>query len=642
METLAVRPRPQFTLAGVRVEPDRNVLTGAGAPVRVEPKVMDVLVALAAAGGDVVSREALIDSVWAIDFGGDESVSRAVSLLRKALKEAGLGEDAIETVTKRGYRLAIAPAPAGEPDPAPQPPSSDLPAPAPRRRLFAIAATLLVLALGAAAAFAFMRGAPVTKADRPVVAVLPFDDLSPGGDYAWFAEGLADELIDNLARVPDIVVIGRTSSFQFGHTDLDARAIGEKLGARYLIEGGVRRDGDALRISATLIDTRDRATLWSESFDRKTGDVFAAQADLARAIVSALNVRMSIWDPARMIGTSNTQAFDAFLLGRAYLRAEGAENILRATEQFRRAIALDPKYLHAYWGLNAALSVYDFWHPDKLPAANAERAEVRAAIARLSPGDSGIDHLQAWALAADGKMTDADRVFRKILAGQPAEGCTQKAYVETLLFGRFAKYDASCFALFREQDPYDLSIAENNQFLAHMIGRDDIASAEYERSKAIPGGPALGDIYAFLRAFKAGDRVRARERFKAVIDFLPARVEEFDAVYETFNDDARVRDLLNAARVNPANQDPTRLVMIAKLLAIYGDPAGAADALNRHFLKAGGTWWQELWMPEHAATRREAAFREIIREKGFEKLFRESGKWNDFCRPLSDAEFECF
>lgn len=651
LDTLSISARTPFTLSGVRVEPDRNLLVGAGAPVRVEPKVMDVLCALAAAEGEVVSREALISGVWSIEFGGDESVSRAVSLLRKALKEAGLGDDAIETVPKRGYRLTVDPAPTREAEASPESPSAPSPpptnvvpptTPARRRWSGALAALLAILVLGAAAAFYILRQAPIASADRPVVAVLPFDDLSPGGDFAWFAEGLADELIDNLARVPDIVVIGRTSSFQFGHTDLDARVIGEKLGARYLIEGGVRRDGDNLRISATLIDTRDRATLWSESFDRKTGDVFAAQADLARAIVNALNVRMSIGDPARMIGTGNTQAFDAFLLGRAYLRAEGAENIVRATEQFRRAIALDPNYVHAYWGLNAALSVYDFWRPDKLQAANAERAEIRAAIARLSPGDIGVEHLEAWALAADGEMAEADRRFRKLLRGEPAQGCTQKAYVETLLFGRFVEYDASCFAIFREQDPFDLSIAENNQFFAHMIGRDDIAAAEYERSLTIPGGPGLGDIYAFLRAFKSGDRAKARERFKAVIDFLPARIAEFDAVYEHFNDDARVRDILNEARINPANQDPTRLVMIAKLLAIYGDPAGAADALNRHFLKAGGTWWQELWMPEHAATRAQPAFREIIREKGFEKLFRKSGRWNDFCRPISATEFECF
>jgi TolB-like protein/DNA-binding winged helix-turn-helix (wHTH) protein len=633
--------------------------------VRVEPKVMDVLFTLAAARGEVVSREALIGAVWAVDYGGDESVSRAVSLLRKALKEAGLGEGAIETVPKRGYRLTIAPAQDEPPNTALSPAAGASAPPPPllsKRRYFGvIAAALSVILMIAVAAVAYNRDSallmgtgvkglfaektPARRAaltEPPVIAVLPFDDLSPGGDFAWFSEGLADELIDTLSRAPGLTVIGRTSSFQFRATNLDARAIGEKLGAHYLIEGGVRRDGDDLRISAMLIDTRDQTTVWSESFDRKIGDVFAAQADLARAIVAALNIRMSIGDPARMVGTANTQAFDAFLLGRAFLRAEGPENILRASEQFRRAIALDPDYLDAHFGLIGSLAVYDFWHPDKLAAARAERAEAIAAIARIEPDNPAIDILGAWTLAESGDIVGADRLFRKSFAGQKPTGCSNIAFVETLLYGRFAKDYASCFEIFRQFDPLDLSTAENNQFQAHMIGRDDVAAAEYQRSLSIPGGPGLGEIYAFLRDFKAGDRASAQARFKTIADFLPARIEEFDAVHEHFNDDARVREILNAARVNPANQDPTRLVMIAKLLAIYGDPAGAADALNRHYLQAGGTWWQELWMPEHAATRREAAFREIIRAKGFERFFRETGQWNDFCRPVSDAEFECY
>lgn len=648
MDTLSISARLAFSLSGVRVEPDRNLLVGAGAPVRVEPKVMDVLCALAAAGGEVVSREQLIAAVWSLEFGGDESVSRAVSLLRKALKEAGLSDEAIETVPKRGYRLTVMQAPAPQENPAVRPaaapcPAPDLSAPPPRRRAGALAAAFLLLILGVAVGLFFVhRDPPAAPGSPAVVAVLPFDDLSPNGDHGWFADGLADELIDNLSRVPGLVVIGRTSSFQFRRSNLDAREIGEKLGAHYLIEGGVRRAGDELRISAMLIDTRNQATLWSETFERSTEDVFAAQADLARAVVSALNIRMSMGDPARMMGTGNTQAFDAFLLGRAYVRAEGADNILRATEQFRRAIALDPNYLEAHFGLIGALGVYDFWRPDKLPAARAERAEAIAAIARIEPGSPAVDILGGWTAADNGDMITADRLFRKVFAGQRAARCSDIAFVETLLYGRFADDYASCFSVFRDIDPFGLSTAENNQFQAHMVGRDDIAAAEYERSLSIPGGPGLGEIYAFLRAFKAGDRVTARQRFKSVIDFLPARIAEFDAVHQHFNDDARVREILNAARVNPANQDPTRLIMIAKLLAIYGDPAGAADALNRHFLKADGAWWQELWMPEHAATRREAAFREIMREMGFEKFFRANGEWNDFCRPLSETEFECF
>jgi tetratricopeptide (TPR) repeat protein len=350
---------------------------------------------------------------------------------------------------------------------------------------------------------------------------------------------------------------------------------------------------------------------------------------------------MSIGDPAHMIGTSNTQAFDAFLMGRAYLRAEGPENILRAADQFRRATAIDPKYVDAWFGLIAALSVYDFWHPDKLKAANAERKAAFDALSRIAPMSGGVGEMKAWALAEKGDIAGADAQFHRIFIGQRAKGCSQLSFIETLLYGRAAEGYDKCFALFREFDPFDLSIAENNQFLAHMIGRDDIAIAEYERSKAIPGGPGLGEIYAFLRAFRDGERVAARAHFRALIDFLPARIAQFEAVYENFDDAPRVRAILNEARIDPANQDPTRLVMIAKLLAICGDPEGAADALRRHFLDAGGTWWQELWMPEHAATRREAAFRDIIREKGFERFFRKTGKWNDFCRPVSETEFEC-
>lgn len=660
MNTPSQFARAPFALGDVRVEPDRNALFAGGEILRIEPKVMDVLVALAAAGGEVVSREALIESVWAVDFGGDESVSRAISLLRKALKEAGLGESAIETVTKRGYRLTI---PAGE---SRESPASGNAAPSERAgaeatrnvRKFPLRAIMIAAAAAAFAAlgaFLFHWTAGSTPAERPVVAVLPFDDLSPGGDYAWFAEGLADELIDNLARVDGIVVIGRTSSFRYGHTDLDARTIGNQLGARYLIEGGVRRDGEKLRVSAAIVDTRDQATLWSETYERANEHVFDVQADLARAIVRALNARMAVRDPAQLIGTKNPAAFDAFLMGRAYLRAEGPENILRAADQFRRATDLDPDYLHAWLGLEATLSVFDFWHPDKLKEAQAERAAALEKAVSLAPDDHGLKMMQAWVKAANGDIPGADQLFRKSFRGPGADHvfekifkdkrgdeCTDRAFVEILLYGRINPAFAKCLVVFREQDTLDLSIAENNQFLAHLIGRDDIARAEFDRSLKIPGGPGVGEIYAFLRAFAAGDKAAARAHFRSLIDFMPAKITQFEAVYENFNDDARVREILNEARLDPANQDPTRLVMIAKLLAIYDDPEGAADALRRHFLEAGGTWWQELWMPEHAKTRQQAAFREIIRSKGFEKLFRETGEWNDFCRPVSETDFECF
>lgn len=642
LNTPAQRTRSAYAISHVRVEPDRNALIAGGETVRVEPKVMDVLCELADAGGDVVSRDELINRIWGVEFGGDESVSRAVSLLRKALKEAGLGDGAIETLSKRGYRLTI-PVAAAAPNSETETAATEHEPAQPRFGWRAIAALAGLLILAASIAlFTSTRNAGADPAEPPVVAVLPFDDLSPSGDYVWFAEGLADELINTLARVPEIVVIGRRSSFLFHGSDLGASEIGDRLGARYLIEGSVRRDGGRLRISVTLIDTKDQATVWSESYDRPSENVFDVQTDLARSIVIALNARMTGLYYAEKSGTKNPAAFDAYLMGRAFMRAEGADNILRATNEFRRATELDPDYLDAWLGLEAVLTIHDFWHPDKLKEARAERDAAIDHALQLAPNNDGILNTKAWIDAENNDIIGASRLFTRLFKGQPKGGCNSATQLDIFFYGRIHPSFAECLIPRSDINPTDLSLAEDNQLVSHMLERFDIAEIEYERSKDIPGGPGVGELYAFLRAFNANDRDAARAHFRTFIDFMPAQIAQFDAVYDHFFDDARVRDILNEARIDPANQDPTRLVMIAKLLAIYDDPEGAADTLRRHFLEAGGTWWQELWMPEHAETRRQSAFKEVIRGKGFEAYFRQDDRWNDFCRPLTETDFECF
>ncbi|MFZ5616575.1 MAG: winged helix-turn-helix domain-containing protein [Pseudomonadota bacterium] len=643
MDSLATAGREAFTLGAARVEPGRNVLFAGERVIRLEPKVMDVLVALAEAAGDVVPRETLIERIWNVEYGGDESVSRAISLLRKALKEADLGDKAIETVTKRGYRLTVAPSPAV----ANSSPVPEVAASAQRRPLLTINRWPLVAA--AALSLAAIVAAFAWRDDRPagrptelnVVAVLPFDDLSPKGDQAWFADGLADELIDSLSSAPGLTVIGRSSSFQVRGPGVDARVIGERLGARYLVEGGVRRDGDLLRISASLVDTGDGATKWTQTYERNAGDIFAVQEDIATQIAAALNVHLSFKDAlAHGIGTRNMQAFEAFLLGKAFYVAEGAENMERAVTMFRRATELDPNYVDAWLGLVSALSVYDFWRPEQLKAASAERARALQRALEIDPDAPGPNSYRAWREAENGNFEEADRIFARLDRGAK-RACDAGSFMRLILYGRLKEDDPKCLEIGVASDPLSIGTSETAQFIAHLTGRTDIEVREYERSKTIPGGPQLGEIYAFLRAFNAGDRAAAKAHFRKMVDFLPARIDQFEAVYDNFDDDARVREILNEALVDPANQDPTRTVMIAKLLAIYGDPDGAAEALRRHFLVVGGTWWQELWMPEHAETRKRDAFKEIVRAKGLERYFRATGKWNDFCRPTSPSDFEC-
>lgn len=643
MDSIETAVRQAFSLGGARVEPARNVIIVGERIIRLEPKVMDVLVALAEAGGGVVPRELLIERIWNVEFGGDESVSRAVSLLRKALKDAGLGDGAIETVTKRGYRLAIAPSIDAEPATARPPGAAAPPARSGglRRTGVIAAAVFFLAALGIAGAY--LRHGGRARADEPpVVAVLPFDDLSEKGDQKWFAEGLADELIDNLATAPGLTVISRTSSFRFADIGLDARVIGDRLGARYLVEGGVRRDGDRFRISAALVDSKNQATIWSKTYARDSSGIFETQAEIARDIARALNVRIAKGAIDEIMKRTNSpQAFDAFLLGHAFQRAEGADNIKRASDQFRLAVELDPRFVDAWMSLAASLSVYDFWHPDDFAAARAERDAAVDRALELAPKSPNARFFKAWSTLADGDAPAAFAAIDALLPADDRSGCGTRVFIDNITLGRIDPAYGACLDGFVKTDPYSLAAAQDAQFMGHLIGRDDIAEREYERSKTLPGGPGLGEIYAFLRAFRADDRAAARAHFRAMIDFMPAKIRQFEEVYEAFDDDARVRDVLNDARIDPANQDPTRLVMIAKLLAIYGDAEGAADALRRHFLDVGGTWWQELWMPEHAQTRRQAAFKDIIRGKKIDAYFRQQGRWNSFCEPTSDADFAC-
>jgi TolB-like protein/DNA-binding winged helix-turn-helix (wHTH) protein len=638
--------RTAFSVGAVRVEPDRNALFVGDRQIRIEPKVMDVFVELAAMPGEVVSREQLIDRVWGVEFGGDESASRSISLLRKALREAGLGDDAIETVPKRGYRLAAGKASttADETDAVAAVSSEPVhlsEAPQKWRNLL-IAGVLAALVAIVALAFYGLRGGRILPTELPAVAILPFDDLSPEGDHAWFAEGLADELIDNLAQAPGLKVISRSSSFGAADDQIDARAIGDRLGARYLVEGGVRRDGDSFRISARLVDSQTGATVWSKTYEQQGSGIFETQIAIASDIAGALNVRLASKAIESMrVRTDNPQAFDALLLGHAFIRAEGSENIARATEQFRLAIRLDPDFVDAWEGLSAVLATYDFWHPDQFAAAKAERRAAVNRAAALTPRSDGIRMQLAWFQFEDGDVIGAIAEMGKIVPRWQAGQCGYYDFLDNVMLGRFDAGYAKCLEIFTKANSYALNVSEDAQFIAHQAGRDDIAAREYERSKSILGGPGTGEIYEFLRVYRTGNRDAARAQLRKMLDFLPAKSETFEQVYVSFADPERVVEILNAGVADPKNQDPTRLVMLAKLLAIHDDPKGAAEALRRHYLEVGGTWWQELWMPEHAATRREPAFREIIRKKGLEAYFRSERRWNDFCRPTSQTEFEC-
>ena len=211
----------------------------------------------------------------------------------------------------------------------------------------------------------------------PALAVLPFENLSGDPEQEYFSDGLAEEMLDRLGRVPGLTVVARSSSFSFKGKGLDAKTIAERLGVTTVLEGSVRRDGQRLKLTARLIDGATGRQAWSGSFDRELIDIFAVQAELAAAVVDAV-VPAARGEIAESPGapTSDLQAHDLYLLGRA--AQETRIKMADAVNYLEKAIQADPNYTQAHAALSRALVLWDIYQVVPAPPDALRRAEAAA------------------------------------------------------------------------------------------------------------------------------------------------------------------------------------------------------------------------------------------------------------------------
>ena len=293
---------------------------------------------------------------------------------------------------------------------------------------------------------------PVTEKS---IAVLPFVDLSEKHDQEYFSDGLAEQILNELARVPALKVIGRTSSFRFKDKAGDLREVGRTLGAIYVLEGSVRRAGDQIRVTAQLIDTRDSSHLWSEVYDRSSGNVLQLQEEIATAIARVLQVTITDYFKQQYT-TKSPEAFDLYLRGIRNLDAATAQSTRRAITEFQRASELDPHfvpavvgqaYAYAELGGNEYMPANEAYPHARLiidralaldprnPDAYATRALIRvnydrdwsggaADIAKAQEfGGSRITYLPDAKIAgATGNMARAAELYEAQLATDPMDG----------------------------------------------------------------------------------------------------------------------------------------------------------------------------------------------------------------------------
>ena len=356
-------PGPR-TFGSWRFDPGTGDLSDEMTTARLEPQVAKLLDYFLSHQGILISRDELITAVWDDRMVSDDAINRCVSILRQALSPTDRNAY-IETVVRRGFISHFPPAVAEAEAEAEAEPEAD--ANAQRRRggrAWMLGASAGVAALMLYGVFRMLGDSsiPGPVADRagvPMVAVLPFISAGFAGDSEFFANGMHDDLLTQLAQLESMRVISRTSVYEYRGSHQNIREIGRELGADAILEGGVQRIGDQIRINVQLIDAHTDAHLWAEQYDRELtpANIFDVQAEIARAVVSALDATLTQQDATQLavLPTDNMAAYRAYHEAMRLRPAEtiGGPAYIAALE---RAVSLDPEFVRAWAELAGSLS----------------------------------------------------------------------------------------------------------------------------------------------------------------------------------------------------------------------------------------------------------------------------------------------
>ena len=328
---------------------------------------------------------------------------------------------------------------------------------------------------------------PTTGQVYRSIAVLPFDDMSEHRDQAWFAEGIAEELLNALAQIRTLRVMARTSSFAFKGSGKTVAEIAQALDVDSVLEGSVRRAGDRVRITAQLIDARRGHHLWSGAFEREVEDIFALQDKVARGIVDALRPELGIAAQQSIVvgTTTDPEAYGAFLRGRAVFDWSNPARLGEAIEHFQRAVELDPNYAQA-WGYlaHATMITPALGHDDRQALQDADRAVTRALA--LDPGLGVALAVSALIVQLrDRDWVRAGVLYRRALAAP--DNASAVALYSVLFLPQLGRFDEA-FELYRDvelRDPLHAGLKVNHGVTLRFAGRAAEAIAKFEEAIAL-------------------------------------------------------------------------------------------------------------------------------------------------------------
>lgn len=365
----------QFFINDYRVSPSEGLLTCGDEITRLEPKAMDVLVYFASRPNDVITRDELEREVWHGALVGYDAVTNTIIKLRKALKDNARQPHFIATIPKKGYQLIAE---------ITYPDSDNIAEDTPTRNSGSlsenqqntqswspykigalIVAGVFTLSLIIYSTFWLLESSPVfedaSSQESPSIIVLPFENLSGDVKQEYLADGITEDIITDLSRLSNILVISSNTSSTYKGKQVTAEKVGKDLNINFVLRGSIQRLGSEVRVNAQLVNTKTGFNAWAQRYDRKLTEVFAVQDDVTNSIVKALTVKITNQEKFRLAqrATDSLKAYDFFQEGQKNSLIRTKEAYQQAREDYKNAIEIDPDYGRAY-GAMAVTYAFEF------------------------------------------------------------------------------------------------------------------------------------------------------------------------------------------------------------------------------------------------------------------------------------------
>ena len=477
------------------LEPGEHRLLRENDEVALRPKAFNTLLFLVSRHGHTVTKDELLDAVWPGTFVSDAVLTHCIAEVRQALQDDAQNPRLLRTMPKVGYAFV-----------------------AEVRR-----------SNGPADAGPFLREVPERR-PASAIAVLPFVNLSADPENDYFCDGLSEELINGLTKVPELRVVAHSSSFAFKGRDTDVREIGRQLGVGSVLEGSVRKAGDRLRISAQLIDAAGGFHVWCEQYDRTLEDIFALQDEISQSVLAALRAEIAKAGRPHIItpSTASMEAYLLYLQGRSFWHRRFSGQLQKAMECFQQAIQKDPAFALAYCGLADSFGSLGVWAfvpaHDAFPRATAL---ARRAL-ELDPGLAEAHASMALIhMFYDWDWTAAERELVRALALSPGSALVHLWAAHYLsIVGRF---DEALAEVLHAQalDPLSAGLNANVGWTFYLAGQHGRAIDELLKVLArFPGNPMallylalayveVGKLEEALRSLRAASEVPGGMPFSA-------------------------------------------------------------------------------------------------------------------------------